>query len=124
MKFFIIFLFFIFNVFIFSIVVGLLCSANFMLYSNVNQSPPTHFSYIIFHYIPSQETRYSSMCYRGGFHCLSTPNAIFASINPKLSVHPTPSHSPLTTTILFSKYRRFFKTQNYRDKKKISECKS
>ena len=37
----------------------------------------THsFSHIIPHHVPSQVTRYSSLCYTAASHCLSTPNYI------------------------------------------------
>ena len=37
----------------------------------------------------------------------------FASINPRLPVHPTPSHSPLATTSLFSKSISFFTMERF-----------
>ena len=74
--------FFILLIYIFSIILGLQCSVNFLLYSKVTQSHThiniyTHsFSHFILHYIPSQVTRYSSLYCIAGSHCLSTPNAI------------------------------------------------
>ena len=60
------------------------------------------FSHNIFHHVPSQVIGYSSLCYKAEFQCLSTPNAVVWTVNPKLLVHPTPSPSPLATTSLFS----------------------
>jgi len=34
------------------------------------------FSHIILHHVPSQVTRYSSLCFAAGSHCLSTANVI------------------------------------------------
>ena len=52
-------------IFISSVVVGLQCSVNFLLYSKVTHSHICihSFSHIILHHIPSQVTRYSSLCY-------------------------------------------------------------
>ena len=50
----------------------------------------TSFSDIIVHHVPSQVTRYSSLCYTAGSHCLSTPNAIVWIYYPP---NPSPSHS-------------------------------
>ena len=51
----------------------------YQLYSKVTQLyiyVHTHsFSHIILHHVPSQVTRYSSLCYTAGSHCLSTSNA-------------------------------------------------
>ena len=63
----------------------------FLLYSKVTQ---LHIyihslSHILFHHIPSQVTRHSSLCCTAGFHCLSTPNAIIFIYQP---VTPSPSH--------------------------------
>ena len=63
----------------------------FLLYSKVTQ---LHIyihslSHILFHHIPSQVTRHSSLCCTAGFHCLSTPNAIICIYQP---VTPSPSH--------------------------------
>ena len=55
--------------------------------STVQQSDPAHthththiffFSHFhtILHHVPSQVTRYSSLCYTAGSHCLSTPNVL------------------------------------------------
>ena len=133
-----IFIFYFLMIFIFSIIVGLHYSINFLLYSKMTQSlslslslslththPHTYtsFYYIFFHRVSSQATRYSSLCYTAGSHWLSTPNAIFSSINSKLSIHSTSSASPLTTGLLFSKNRTLFKMQNFGDIKNISECK-
>ena len=65
-------------IFIFSIIVGLQGSVNFLLYSKVTQSH-THiyihsFSHIIFHHALSQVTRYSFQCYAAGSRCLSIFN--------------------------------------------------
>ena len=55
-------------------------------------SPSIHsFSHIIFHHNPYQEIVYSSLCCTVEPTCLSIPNVIFASTNPKFPVHPTPS---------------------------------
>ena len=44
----------------------------------------THsFSHIILHYVPSQVTRYSSLYYTAGHHCLPTPNAIVCIYQPQ-----------------------------------------
>jgi len=64
------------------------------------------FSHIIPYRVPSQVTRYSSLCYTAGSHCLSTPNAIVASINLRLTDQSTRSPSPLATISLFSKSMR------------------
>ena len=88
--------FFFFKIFIFSIIVGLQCSVNFLLYSKVTQYVYIHtysFSHIILHHVPLQVTRYSSLCYTPGSHCLSTPYAIVWS-NSKLQSIPFPPHPP------------------------------
>ena len=66
-----------FMMFIFSIRVDLQCSVNFYC----TAKGPSYiyiffFLLIILHYVPSQVTRYSSLCCTAGSHCLSTPNAI------------------------------------------------
>ena len=68
----------IFMIFICSIIVDLQCSCKFQLYSRVTQSYIYiySFSHIILHRVSSQVTRYSSVCYIVGSHCLSTPNTI------------------------------------------------
>ena len=88
-------------------------------FSAVQQSDPvththTHtYIYILFsHYPPSCSitSDYSSQCSPAGHHCLSTPNATVASINPGLPVHPTLSSSPLATTSFFPKSVCFLKS--------------
>ena len=85
----------------FSIIAGLQCSVNFLLYSKVTQSH-IHIDILFFHIIM--------------LHCKwldIVPRAIqmdivaypfqrqeFASINPKFPAHPTLSSSPLATTSL------------------------
>ena len=49
------------------------------------------FSHTIFHCVLSQEIGCSSLCCVVRPHCLSIFNAIIASTNSKLPVHPTPS---------------------------------
>ena len=74
-----------FLVFIFSIIVGLQYSINFLPYSKMTQSHThthTHMHiYVLFlilflHCAPSQVTRYSTLCYTAGSHCLSIPNSV------------------------------------------------
>ena len=67
-----------FKIFIFSIIVDLQCSATFYC-AAVTQSYIyiyILFSHIILHHVPSQVTRYSSLCCTAGSHCLSTPSAV------------------------------------------------
>ena len=81
-------------IFIFSIIAGLQCSVNFLLYSKVTQSH-IHilFSPII---ILPHVTRYSAQCYTAGSHCLSIPKAIVCINKPQI---PSPPHSlPLSLT--------------------------
>ena len=64
---------FFFMIFIFSIIVDLQCSVNF--YCTAKWPHHTYrysFSHIILHHV----TRYSSLCYTAGSHCLSTPHAV------------------------------------------------
>jgi len=79
-------------------------SCQLLLYSKVTQLHiHIHsFSHIIFHHVPSQVIRYSSLCSIAESHCLSIPSAIVYIYKPKLPVHPTPSPSLLATTSLFS----------------------
>ena len=51
-------------------------------------------SHILFHHVPSQVIEYSSLCCTAGAHCLSLHVQWFASTNPKLPVHPSPSPLP------------------------------
>ena len=75
----------------FSFIVDLQCSVNFYctskwpshiyiylyIYIHIYIYTHTHsFLHIILHHVPSQVTRYSSLCYTAGSHCFSTPNAI------------------------------------------------
>ena len=48
------------------------------------------FSHIILHCVSSQVTRYSSLCYIAGSHCLSTPNSIVCIYQSQTL---SPSHS-------------------------------
>ena len=95
-------------IFIFSILVGLPCSANVLLYSKVTQSHMYTCIYIfLFLTLSSIMLRHewldhSPQCYTAGSHCPSIPKQYFASVNPRLPVHPTPFPSPLSTTSLFS----------------------
>ena len=69
-------LIFLLMIFIFSIIASLQCTDNLLLYSKMTQSHTHTYIYIFLsHYPPSQVTRYSSLCYSAGSHCLSTPNA-------------------------------------------------
>ena len=80
-------------IFIFSIIVGLQCSFNYLLYSKVTQSYIhlyTFFSHIILHHAPSQVIRYSSQSYTAGSHCLSISIAVVFIYLPQI---PNPSHS-------------------------------
>ena len=63
----------------------------FLLYHRVTQAHIyTHpFSHIILHRVPSPVTRYSSLCYTAGSHCLPTPKAIVCIYEPQT---PRPSH--------------------------------
>ena len=65
----------------------------FLLYTHTHIYIYAHtfFSHIILHHVPPQGTRYSSLCYTAGSHCLSIPNAIFASTNPNSQSIPLPS---------------------------------
>ena len=95
--------FFFFNLFYWSIVdlqccVNSCCTAKWFSYTYIYV--PFH---ILFHYDLSQSIAYSSMCYRVGPCCWSVLYILFASANPKLPLHPSPTHpSPLVTTSLFS----------------------
>ena len=98
-------------IFIFSIIVGLQYSVNFLLYSKMTQSH-THI------YIHSFLTLSSITLHHRWLDIVpsATQHLIayllqmqeFASINPRLPVHPTPSPSALATTSLFSKSMSFF----------------
>ena len=60
---------FFFKILIFSIIVGLQFSVNFLLYSKVTQFAHTYvhsFSHIILHHVPPQVTRYSPLCHTSG----------------------------------------------------------
>ena len=57
---------------------------------------------IPFHYGLLQDTEYSSLCYTVGPCCLPILYNEFASANPKLPIHPSPTASPLAPTSLFS----------------------
>ena len=64
--------------FIFSIIVDSQYSVNFCCtYSKVTEP---YYIYILFliilHHVPSQVTKYSSLCYTAESHCLFTPNVI------------------------------------------------
>ena len=62
---------------------------NVLSISAVQQGDPVmhryrhSFSHIILHHVPSQVTRYSSLCLTAGCHCLSTPNTSIYLNNPK-----------------------------------------
>ena len=61
-------------IFIFSIIVDFPCSVNF--YCTARWPSHTHipsFSHVALHHVPSQVTRYSSLGWTAGSHCLSTP---------------------------------------------------
>ena len=58
--------------------------------------------YIVFHHVLYQETGCISLCCTVDLIAYLFQMQQFASINPKLPVHPTPSLLPLTTTSLFS----------------------
>ena len=102
------FLFFL-MIFIFSIKAGLQCSVSFLLYSKETQSH-IHIcilfltlSSIMLHHkwldiVPSA-VQWDLIAY-------PFQRQLFASVNPRFPVHPTPS--PLATTSLFSKSMRFF----------------
>ena len=98
-------------IFIFSMVAGLLCSVDFLLYSKVTQSP-------IHVYIP-----FSHIITLNHMWLYIVPSTIqqdliaypfqrqqFVSINPNFPVHPIPFPSPLATTGLFSMSMIFFST--------------
>ena len=76
----------------FSIIVGLPCSVNFLLYSKVTQLHIHVCILFLTLYAPPQVTRHSSQCDTAESHCLSIPKAIVC-IYPRFPVHPTPSSS-------------------------------
>ena len=63
----------------FKIRVWLITFCQFLLYTKVTQLYIYiySFSYMFLSHVPSQVIRYSSLCYRAGPHCLSTPSAVF-----------------------------------------------
>ena len=69
-----------------------------MLISAVQQSDSIvhmYFFHILFHYYLSQDIEYSCGCYTVGHCCLSILYIIlFASANPKLSIHFSPTSTP------------------------------
>ena len=78
---FILIYFFFFMIFIFSSIVDLQCSVNFYCTAKwPSQAYVYVYVYILFssHYPPSCciTTRYSSLCYTTGSHCLPTPHAV------------------------------------------------
>ena len=80
-------------IFIFSIIAGLQCSVNFLLYSKINQSHVCihSFSHIILHHAPSQLTRNSFQCYTG-FLCLSISKCNYLHLlSPHSQSIPLPS---------------------------------
>ena len=100
--------------FYFFIRAGLQCSVNFLLYSMVTW---LHIHvYILFSHIVMLQHKWPDI----------VPSAIrqdliaypfqwqqSASINPKLSVHSTSSHSPLATTSLLSNSMIFFSAERF-----------
>ena len=65
------------------------------------------FYHIIFYHVSSQVTKVPCAIQQD---LIAYPLQMqqFASTNPKLPVHPTPSHSPLATTSLFSNSMSLF----------------
>ena len=102
-----------YSFFNFYILVGLQCSINFYCIAKWPSHNTHSFSHTTLHHIPSQVTRYSSLCYTAGSHCLSTTNASVHLLTLKLPVHPTPYPSPLATTNLFSKFMSFFSVERF-----------
>ena len=75
----------------FSIIVNLQCSVNYYCTAKwLSHIYIYSFSDITLHDIPSQGTRYSSLCYTAGSHCLFIPKAIVSIYLPQA---PSPSHS-------------------------------
>ena len=53
------------------------------------------FSHMFLYHLPSQVTRYSSLCYTAGSHCLSTPNApSLHLLTPSSQAIPLPPPPP------------------------------
>ena len=98
-------------IFIFSVILDVQYSDDF--YCTAKWPSHISFSHITLHHVPSKGTRYSSLCYTAGSHCLSLQMQQFGSINPRFQVHPTPSPSPLSTTSLFSKSMSFFSVESF-----------
>ena len=90
-------------IFIFSIIASLQCSVNFLLYSKVTQ---LHMHvYLLFSHITMLHHKWLDIVPSALWQDLIAyplQRQQFASMNPRLPVHPTPSPSPLATTSLFS----------------------
>ena len=70
----------------FFIVVDLQCSVNFCRtakWPSYTYICIHSFSHIILHHVPSQMTRYSSLCHTAGSHFSCTPNATFCKYQPQ-----------------------------------------
>ena len=64
---------------------------NVLIISAVQQSDPVihihnSFSHIIFDHVPSQVTRYSSLCYTVGPHCLSKSLSFEVKLDLKVQI--------------------------------------
>ena len=113
-SYFIFYLFFIFNDLYFSIIVGLQCSVNF--YCTAKWSVKHIYTFFFLHYPPSYFIMLLDI----------VPSAIeqdliayplqtqeFASIKPRLPVHPTLLPFPLATSSLFSKTLSFYTAERF-----------
>ena len=82
----------------------------FLLYSKVTQSyiHICSFSYITLHHVPSQVTRYSSLCYTAGSHCLSFPKCnnlhLLTSNSLSIQLSPSPPWHVYFQIMVFSGY--------------------
>ena len=97
---------FYFFIFIFSIIVALQCSVNFLLYIKYTYMH-TFFFLILSCYIKSDYI-YSSQCYVERSYGLSIPKAMVCIYKPQI-----PSLSPLATTSLFSMSMIFFSVERF-----------
>ena len=101
-------------IFIFSIIAGLQCSVNFLMYSKVTHSH-IHI-YILFSYNIMLHYKWLDIVPSATQQDLTAypfQKQRFASINPQFPLHPTPSSSSLATTSLFSKSMVCFSVERF-----------
>ena len=98
----------------FSIIAGLQCSVNFLLYSKLTQSH-IHICIPFSHTIMLHHKWLDIVLCAIQQDLVAYPfqRQLFASINPKFPVDPTSSPSLLATTSLFSMFMIFFSVESF-----------